>query len=95
MPRTMCSAVLKGIEEVLGIDVDDPDTWSRIGEDLEQAPMWGHQNRWNIRQLPVLHTIDSDMHKDATHNRCTEPRCSCNETTPIRQQDLRAALATR
>jgi len=57
VPAPLCHAVLEAIGTDLGIRLDDPASWDRVGPDLDQVPLWGHQSQWEIRQLPALHAI--------------------------------------
>jgi len=61
VPVPMCEAVLGAIADELGIRVDDPGSWDRVSGYVDQVPLWGHQSQWDIRQLPVLHRIWSDI----------------------------------
>jgi hypothetical protein len=40
----LCQAVLDAIGHELDIYVDDPSSWSRISDEIDQVPLWGHQS---------------------------------------------------
>jgi Phytanoyl-CoA dioxygenase (PhyH) len=75
----LCVAVISALDEVLGIRLDDPATWSRIDPEFDMVPMWGHQSQWDIRQLPNLHDAWSriwgrrDLWVDVNSCRITPP----------------------
>jgi hypothetical protein len=53
----MCDKVLEAFGTELGIWLDDPTTWDRVSNEIDQLPLWGHQSQWDIRQLPQIHQI--------------------------------------
>jgi hypothetical protein len=61
VPPLLCQAVLDAIGAELDIWVDDPSSWRRISNEVDQAPLWGHQSQWDIRQLTDLHAIWSTV----------------------------------
>jgi hypothetical protein len=79
VPDEMCLAVVAAIDQVLGIRLDNASTWGRIGSELDQVPMWGHQSQWDIRQLPNLYAAWSriwgrdDLWVDVNSCRVTPP----------------------
>jgi hypothetical protein len=78
---SLCQAVLDAIEQELGIGVDDPSSWDRISDEIDQVPLWGHQSQWDIRQLIDLHAIWTTVWGT---ERLWVSRDSCRFTPPWR-----------
>ena len=90
VPTEMCERVVDALAEVVGIHLDEPATWSRIGTELDMVPLWGHPSQWDIRQLPNLHEVWSaiwqrrDLWTDVNSCRVTPPwRPGAAEALPI------------
>jgi Phytanoyl-CoA dioxygenase (PhyH) len=81
VPPGHCKAVLDAIGDDLGIWADDPDSWDRVSNEIDQLPLWGHQSQWDIRQLPALHTIWATIWGTS---RLWVDRNSCRFTPPWR-----------
>ena len=64
VPTEMCHAVLKAIGTELNIWVDDPGSWDRVSNEVEEVPLRGHQSQWDIRQLRDLYLIWSTVWGD-------------------------------
>jgi hypothetical protein len=79
VPLELCEAVLQGIGEELDIWIEDPTSWERVSNEIDQVPIWGHQSQWDIRQLLSLHEIWSaiwgtdDLWADRNSCRFTPP----------------------
>jgi ectoine hydroxylase-related dioxygenase (phytanoyl-CoA dioxygenase family) len=78
---SLCQAVLDAIDHELDIRVDDPSSWGRISDEVDQVPLWGHQSQWDIRQLTDLHAIWSTVWGTG---RLWVSRDSCRFTPPWR-----------
>jgi hypothetical protein len=81
VPTEMCHAVLKAIGTELNIWVDDPGSWDRVSNEVEEVPLRGHQSQWDIRQLRDLYLIWSTVWGT---KRLWVDRNSCRYTPPWR-----------
>jgi hypothetical protein len=82
VPRKLCENVLQAIGTELGIWTEDRASWSRVSNEIDQVPLWGHQSQWDIRQLPNLSLIWSMVW--GTSELWTD-RNSCRFTPPWRK----------
>jgi hypothetical protein len=56
IPRELCERVSREIQRFLGVDVEDPATWSRVPrENGGIVPLHHAQAQWDLRQHPRLH----------------------------------------
>lgn len=81
VPKARCDAVLRAIDEELGIRVDDESTWDRVSTELDEVPLWGHQSQWEIRQDPAIYRIWVTVWGT---ERLWAARTSCRFTPPRR-----------
>jgi hypothetical protein len=81
VPPLLCHAVLDALGDELDIRVDDPSSWRRISNRIDQVPLWGHQSQWDIRQLSGLHAIWTALWGT---DRLWVSRDSCRFTPPWR-----------
>ena len=51
--------LLEVAQEVSGVRMDDPSTWTLEREIL---PLWGHQAQWDLRQHPAVHAAFAAMY---------------------------------
>jgi hypothetical protein len=79
VPAEMCNAVLRAIGTELNIWVNDPGSWDRVSDEVEEVPLRGPQSQWDIRQLPDLCRIWSTVW--GTKRLWVDPNaCRCTPT---------------
>ena len=65
VPESLCRDVIYTIINYLGLNLKDPESWykrKQAGHGI--VPLHHPQSLWNIRQLPVIHEIFSDLYGD-------------------------------
>jgi len=65
VPQGACDDVIQAICEFENLNLDDPASWyekDRAGHGI--IPLHHHQALWNIRQLPSLHAVFSQLYQE-------------------------------
>jgi Phytanoyl-CoA dioxygenase (PhyH) len=60
VPAGLCERLVRVLETEMGVPVDDSGRWSEYAN-FDLVPIWGHQAQWDIRQLPQLHALWSEL----------------------------------
>jgi hypothetical protein len=60
VPRELCARLVEVLRDEMGVPVDNPSGWPEY-ESWDIVPIWGHQAQWDIRQLPSLHRVWSEL----------------------------------
>ncbi len=81
VPPALCERAVAAIAERTGLDYTDRSTWDPGEVVSHQAPVWGHQALWDVRQHPPLHQALADIWGI---ERLWVSVDSCNFTPPVR-----------
>jgi hypothetical protein len=60
VPPELCERLLGVLEAEMRAPVHEPDRWHEYAN-FDLVPIWGHQAQWDIRQLPQLHALWSEL----------------------------------
>jgi Phytanoyl-CoA dioxygenase (PhyH) len=60
VPPELCKRLLEVLEIEMDVPIHDSARWHEY-ESFDLVPIWGHQSQWDIRQLPELHRLWSEL----------------------------------